>query len=241
MSSRLLVGTSGWSYDDWIGRVYPEGLDRRDYLSYYSTIFNTVEINLTFYRTPFKNMVIGWGRKCPDDFVFSVKGSRLVTHYKKLSEVEEIVSRFYENLSNLKGLEVILWQLPPSMKSDPFLLDNFLCCLPKGMRYVIEFRHPSWWEDGEVVKVLSRHNAGFCGVSHPKLPSRFIDTSDFCYVRFHGLGQRLYDYDYSDNEMLIWVEVAREMIRVSKDVYIYFNNDYHANAVKNAKRFREMV
>ncbi len=241
MTGRLLIGTSGWSYDDWVGRFYPEGMARREWLSFYATRFPAVEVNASFYRLPFQNMVAGWSAKVPEGFVFAVKGSRVVTHRLRLREVEREVLRFHERMKGLKGLEVVLWQLPPSLKRDEALVDRFLEVLPPGPRRVIEFRHPSWWESEGVLEVLRRHRTAFCGVSHPRLPADIPDTADFAYVRFHGLGPRLYDYDYSMEELRPWVEAIARILASGRDAYVFFNNDYHANAVQNANSFRDAV
>jgi len=240
MKGRLLVGTSGWSYDDWVGLVYPEGLERTQWLAYYATRFSAVEINVSFYRLPFEGMVRGWSQRAPEGFVFAAKGSRLVTHRMRLRAPDQ-VARFYERMQQLKGLEVVLWQLPPSLRCDLALLDEFLSALPPAPRCAVEFRHRSWWESEETANILCRHNAAFCGVSHPRLPPSFPFTADFCYVRFHGLGQRLYDYDYSKEEMAPVAGRVAEAIASGRDAYVFFNNDYHANAVKNAEVFNELV
>jgi len=238
---RLLVGTSGWSYDDWIGRFYPEGLDRKDWLAAYARQFPAVELNVTFYRVPFENMIRGWNRRAPDGFVFAAKGNRVVTHRLRLREVEQEVSRFYERMQALRGLEVVLWQLPPSLRCDAGLLEEFLQVLPTGWRRAIEFRHRSWWEDPAVVRALSRHNSAFCGVSHPRLPAATPRTADFTYVRFHGLGPRLYDYEYSETELHEWIGRTVEDLADGRDAYVFFNNDFRANAVQNARMFRRLV
>lgn len=241
MLGRLLVGTSGWAYDDWVGRFYPLGLDRNHWLSHYAKEFSCVELNVTFYRLPFANMIVGWSRKVPDEFVFIAKGSRVVTHRLRLRNAKDEVEKFEERLKDLKGLEVILWQLPPSLRADPDLLSEFISILPTKFRFVIEFRHVSWWENSRVAEVLKAHGAAFCGVSHPRLPDEMPDTADFAYIRFHGLGPRLYDYDYSEQELLPWAEKAALILASGRDVYAFFNNDYRANAVFNAKLFRSLV
>lgn len=241
MAGRLLVGTSGWAYDDWVGRFYPDGMDRREWLAYYAAHFAAVELNVTFYRLPFRNMVAGWSRKVPEGFAFAAKGSRTVTHRLRLRGIEDEVARFHERLRDLRGLEVILWQLPPSLRSDAGLLDAFLAVLPPSPRRVVEFRHPSWWEDGETVRVLRRHRAAFCGVSHPRLPTSMPDVADFAYVRFHGLGQRLYDYNYSDEEFQTWADTVARFLGSGRDAYVFFNNDVCAKAVQNAHAFTRMV
>lgn len=241
MIGRLLVGTSGWSYDDWDGVFYPTGLERSEWLGYYTRYFRAVELNVTFYRLPFINMVTSWARKVPKNFVFAAKGPRIVTHRLRLKSVNNEIEKFYSRMSGLPNLEVVLWQLPPSLHCDPNLLKEFLTMLPLTPRPAIEFRHPSWWENEETKRVLNVKNAAFCGISHPKLPSTFPDTADFAYIRFHGLHMRLYDYDYNEGELQPWVMKVTSFLSSGRDVYVFFNNDYHANAVRNARTFEKLV
>ena len=122
----IRIGTSGWSYEHWKRLFYPESLPKERWLQFYSSNFNTVEINSTFYRLPFENVVKGWHRKTPDDFVFSVKGTRQVTHRKRLRKVEEDVERFMRRMEFLgEKLKIVLWQFPPSLKKDLKLLNDF--------------------------------------------------------------------------------------------------------------------
>lgn len=241
MSGRLFVGTSGWSYDDWVGRFYPEGLVRREWLSHYAGHFAAAELNVTFYRLPFRNMVAGWSRKVPEGFVFAAKGSRAVTHRLRLREAAGEVARFHERMRDLRGLAVVVWQLPPSLRCDAALLDEFLACLPPAPRRVVEFRHPSWWDDDATIRTLKKHNAAFCGVSHPRLPATMPDTANFAYIRFHGLGRKLYDYDYSEDELRPWAEVVSRVLASGRDAFVFFNNDFNANAVRNAQTFQALV
>lgn len=237
---RLLVGTSGWWYKDWVDRFYPTDLEKAGWLEYYASRFPTVELNASFYRLPFENMLRGFSRKVPEGFVFAAKGSRSITHARRLRDTRDLVQRYYERMRLLRGLEVVLWQLPPSLKQDVELLESFLSLLPGSPLAVVEFRHPSWW-DHRTAAVLSRYGVGFCAVSHPRLPAEAFDTANFVYLRFHGLGKRLYDYDYSDDDMFPQVEIVVRALRQGKDVYAYFNNDYRANAIDNAKSFQAIV
>ena len=235
-TGRLMVGTSGWWYKDWAGTFYPPGMQSREWLGFYAEHFKAVELNASFYRLPFKNMLKGMSNRVPQGFVFAAKGSRSVTHIRRLKDVQEQVARFYERMSMLSGLDVVLWQLPPSLKQDLDLLHDFLELLPASPRVAMEFRHESWWDPG-TVEVLKKFNAAFCAISHPKLPDTFMDSADFAYIRFHGLGQRLYDYDYSTEEMAPFALTAAQVLSSGRDVYAFFNNDFHANAIKNAQEF----
>ncbi len=236
---RIFVGTSGWTYGDWWGTFYPEDLKASDRLSYYATHFSTVEINATFYRAPTSPMIAAWNRRLGSEFHLVVKGSRVVTHLKKLDGCDEQLAFFLDRTRGLTRLTVILWQLPPSLHKDTARLERFLSRLPGWVRHAVEFRHESWWDE-EVCEVLSRHRAAFVAVSHPKLPETLLPTTDFLYVRFHGKGRDLYRYDYSEDELLRWVSILKPHLG-GRTTYAFFNNDYNANAPRNAVMMREMV
>jgi uncharacterized protein YecE (DUF72 family) len=237
--SRIHVGTSGWTYDDWSGPFYPEEVRGADRLSFYAERFDTVEVNATFYRLPFRGMITGWNRRLPESFHLVVKGPRSVTHLKKLRDCERALTAFLDRVAELRTLKVILWQLPPTLHKDLERLDEFLSGLPESVRHAVEFRHESWW-DGEVAEVLSRRRAAFVAVSHPRLPDRLIPTADLLYLRFHGLGPRLYDYDYSAEELRSWVEKLKPHLR-GRELYAFFNNDIGARAPANAASFRRLL
>lgn len=151
---RIAVGTSGWSYDRWVGPFYPEGLAEGKRLAHYGARLPTVEIDSTFYRLPSDIGVRRWLSEVPAGFVFAVKGSRLITHFRRLEGVEEAVTGFVERLSLLgDALEVVLWQFPQDLTRDLGLLDRFCSMLPPTIRHAIEFSHPSW-SSGEVFDVL---------------------------------------------------------------------------------------
>jgi uncharacterized protein YecE (DUF72 family) len=233
------IGTSGWTYDDWSGPFYPDGVKGADRLSFYAERFETVEVNATFYRLPFKGMITGWNRRLPSSFHLVLKGPRAVTHMKKLRDCDKALEAFLERALQLHTLKVILWQLPPVLHRDLERLDAFLAGLPERVRHAVEFRHESWWDEG-TAEVLSRHGAAFVCISHPTLPNDVIPTSDFLYLRFHGLGRRLYDYDYSRRELQSWVDKL-ERQRRGRELYAFFNNDIGARAPGNAAVFRSLL
>jgi len=236
---RVYVGTSGWTYDDWTGPFYPEDVKGADRLAFYVQRFATVEVNATFYRTPTQAMIDAWNRRLPADYHLVVKASRFITHRKKLADCVEPVQRFLDRVLELRTLRVILWQLPPSLHQDLDRLDRFLAGLPSGVRHAFEFRHPSWW-DPRVADVLAQHRAAFVAISHPKLPDSLVVTTDFLYLRFHGLGKQLYRYDYSEEELAAWAERVKPHLR-GRTLYAFFNNDYEAHAPRNAAMFGELV
>lgn len=236
---QIHVGTSGWTYDDWHGIFYPPGVRGADRLGFYARRFDTVEVNATFYRLPFRSMIAAWNRRLPHSFHLVVKGPRTVTHFKKLADCEQPLRRFFERVLELRTLKVVLWQLPPRLERDLGRLEAFLEQLPDSVRHAVEFRHPSWW-DARTDALLSRHGTAFVAVSHPRLPDAIRPTADILYLRFHGLGARLYDYDYSEAELGSWRDRLQAVL-AGRSLYAFFNNDYQAHATRNASTLREML
>lgn len=233
------IGTSGWTYDDWAGRFYPKGVRGSQRLAYYAERFDTVEVNATFYRLPNRTMIESWNRHLPADFHLVVKGSRLITHSKRLLDCGEALETFAARVDALHSLRVILWQLPPGLERDLPRLEAFLELLPGGVRHALEFRHESWWDDA-VTGLLARHEVAFVAVSHPHLPPDVLPTTDFLYLRFHGVGGDLYDYDYAEAELREWAQRVSTH-REGRTVYAFFNNDFQAHAPANAATFRELL
>ena len=233
----LYLGTSGWYYEHWIDQFYPSDLSKSDWLSFYADRFNTVEVNASFYRLLFKNMIKGWKNKTPDDFLLTFKGSQLITHKKKLQDVEEYLNRFHQRIRLAKKIGVVLWQLPPSLKKDIDRLESFLQLLDSDMRHCVEFRHKSWFDDG-VFDLLRRYNIGFCILSAPKLPSMVQVTSDFAYIRWHGVND-WYQHDYTDVELKEWAETINSFD--VDTVFGYFNNDYQGFAPKNCLTLKKIL
>ncbi len=237
-----LIGCSGWSYDSWKGKYYPTGLKSREWLPHYARDFPTVEINMSFYRLPSEKILRSWAKRVPPRFVFAAKGSRRVTHHRRLENCEAEVGRFLERTALLPQLGCILWQLPPSLAFDPDLLDRFCGLLPAHRRNAIEFRHASWWQSlDETVNVLSRHRVAFVGVSRKGLPPDVPMTAEFSYFRFHGLGDSPYQWNYSERELEPWADRIGSLLEKGVDVYACFNNDADARSVQNARDLAEMV
>jgi uncharacterized protein YecE (DUF72 family) len=237
---RLLVGTSGWSYPHWTGVVYPRGLPPAQRLSRYAERFATVEVNATFYRTPSERAVDAWRETTPPGFVFAVKGSRLVTHVRRLRDVAEPVSGFLERVARLgPKLEVVLWQLPPSLVRDDALLEGFVALLDgTPVRHAIEFRHESWLAE-EVFALLQRHDVAMVNVSGETLPARFVATASFVYARFHGLP--LYRGAYDEAALAPWAPYLARERESGRDCYAYFNNDAEGHAPRDALRLLRML
>ncbi|OQX92954.1 MAG: hypothetical protein B6D58_00230 [candidate division Zixibacteria bacterium 4484_95] len=240
MKGNIHIGTSGFSYEHWKERFYPDDVKSKEWLEYYCRFFDTVELNSTFYHLPSEKVVQSWHKRTPKDFTYAVKASRYITHRLKLVDIKEPLKIFYRRASLFKSkLGPILFQLPPSLKLNLERLESFCKFLKKGHRHVIEFRHESWHDD-DVIILLRKHNICACFVSMPGLESIEEVTSDFVYVRFHGAAQ-LYASKYTDKQLTVWAMLFREYLNQNLDVYAYFNNDYNAYAIENALKLKEML
>lgn len=243
MKRNIYIGTSGYSYPHWKKVFYPEDLKQSEWFDFYLKEFNTVEINVTFYRLPPKDMFNRWYPKTPKNFVFALKGSRFITHVKRLKNTTEPLKLFFERTSILKEkLGVVLWQLPPKMKRDTGRLQNFCIELKKlklKTRYAFEFRDESWL-DKETYELLKEHNAAFVISHSSEFPYAEGVTADFVYLRLHG-GQFLYGSNYTKTDLKIWARKIREWQNKGLDVFVYFNNDAYGFAVRNAIELRELL
>jgi len=227
------IGTSGWHYDHWRHLFYPDKLPKAKWLEFYSRHFTTVELNNSFYRLPSEEAFANWRDSSPANFTFAVKVSRFITHIKRLKNSEEPVDTFLGRAKILEEkLGPLLYQLPPNMHRDDDRLDYFLSILPPGLKHVLEFRHQSWLDNG-VFEILRRHNVGLCVFDMPDLTCPLVATADFAYIRFHG-STGLYFSCYSDEELADWAKRLSGLAPEVKEVYIYFNNDAEAFAVRNA-------
>jgi len=238
--TRYYIGTSGWHYDDWLGRFYPENLPKTKWLEFYARHFNTLELNNTFYHLPSENAFKNWYASSPPDFTFSLKVSRYITHIKRLKDCTEEIKKFISRAVLLKEkLGPLLYQLPPGLHRDDNKLTDFFKVLPHGLKHVIEFRHGSWFTD-EVFDILRQYQVGFCIYDMPKLTSPIITTSDFTYVRFHG-SESLYSSCYTDKEIADWAKKIVKLAKNLKEVYIYFNNDIAGYALENAETIQKIL
>jgi uncharacterized protein YecE (DUF72 family) len=228
------IGCSGWNYPHWRERVYPKGLPQRRWLEHYATLFDTVEVNNTFYRLPTHSSVAGWVEHTPAEFVFTVKASRYLTHIKRLTDLERGVERFYERIEPLVEsgkLGPVLWQLPGNFQRNDERLASALEQLPSG-RHCFEFRHPSWFVP-EVYDLLRGRGAALVIGDDPRRPFQTHElTADWTFVRFHR-GRRGRNGNYSETELEEWKRRVAAW-RSEVDVYAYFNNDWEGYAVKNA-------
>jgi uncharacterized protein YecE (DUF72 family) len=247
MVDKVLVGTCGWGYDEWVGPFYPRGLKREDFLPYYSEVFMTNEINTTFYNTPSRGVVENWVKKTPKNFMFSAKIPQKVTHTHKLDldfclgDLDHYLNAMNPLIEANKLLSFLI-QLPPSFnKNDDYsnlkeFIENWPGDRERGNYHlVIEFRHKSWMDE-EVFRFLRRNHLTYCAVVEPLLPPR-MDITDpaFAYIRFHGYGKEIwFDYLFKEEEIKKWAEPIREVISKSEKIGIYFNNHFSGYAVKNS-------
>ncbi len=233
----LLIGTSGWSYKNWSG-FYPEDVSPKDYLGYYTGQFNSVEVNATYYNLPSENTVNKWRETAADDFRFSVKGHRRITHYNKMKDVNEPLNQFLSRMRLLGDtLKTVFWQFPPNFKKNTERLESFLEKLPDDQQFAFEFRHTSWLNK-EVYDLLSDTNAAIVWQSSGEFPDDCTPTTDFIYIRFHGLTGYRYSYKKSDLES--WAEIVQKQLDKGRDAQIYFNNP-GGNAVESAQMMRKLL
>lgn len=239
--ARIRIGTSGWHYKHWSGTFYPAGLNTRQQFAHYASVFDTVEINNSFYRLPPPEVFEAWYEESPGAFLFAVKASRFLTHNLKLSRPHEPITRLFGSILSLKEkLGPVLFQLPPKWNVNPERLESFLQALPAGYRYVFEFRNASWFRE-DVLAILKRYNAACCIYELAGYLSPMLVTANFAYVRLHGPSDRKYQGSYSEAALREWAEQCLEWQRKKKDVYVYFDNDEQGYAAFNAAALREMV
>lgn len=238
--TKVRVGTSGWSYKSWHKTFYPPRLPAARHFEHYASRFNTVEINATFYRLPSESMVAGWARKAPPGFVYAVKGSRFVTHMKKLANPGDALDRFFDRMEPLRHrIGVILWQLPPMLQLDLPRLAAFFELLPRTYDHAVEFRHPSWIQ-AATFDLLRKHRVAHVSVSSLAMPMDLTVTAEIVYLRFHGLVGG-FAHDYTRAELAPWAEHVRAQAAEGRTVYAYFNNDANVRAPANAQVFIEMT
>lgn len=238
-SCDIRIGTSGWHYNHWTKLFYPPELPKNEWLQHYAKHFDTVEINNTFYQLPKEKSLNRWRQHTPKNFVYAVKANRYITHVKKLKDASESLERFFQSVRLLKEkLGPVLYQLPPGLHKDIDLLRNFIKLLPKDVAGFFEFRHKSWLSE-DVFNLLDESAVGFCihdlaGIQTPR-----IITGNMIYVRFHGPAGR-YRGDYSPSQLRNWAQWIKDNRQNARSIYVYFNNDIHANAVYNAKQLKRL-
>ncbi len=239
---RLFIGTSGWNYKDWKEDFYA-GVPQKRWLAHYASRFNSVEVNATFYRQLQEKTYHKWLESTPEGFCFVIKGSRYVSHIKRLKEPGESVLKQRDNIAPLQPrLAAVLWQLPAKLEKDLGRLKDFLALLNREWgqaRHAIEFRNETWFEE-EVAELLQAHNVANCLSDAPNWPLWDRITSDVAYVRLHGHTE-LYRSPYTEEQLAAWAELARQWLEQGKVVYFYFDNTDSGAAPKNAARLQEML
>lgn len=233
------VGCSGWFYSHWRGIFYPpqEPTTER-WFAYYSNVFDTVEINASFYRWPKPATVRRWKRDARPGFIYSVKVNQTITHQHRLVRTKKRVSLFYKIAEGLgEKMGCFLFQFPPSYKYTPSRLKSLMAQLDPAYRTVVEFRHKSWWRSS-VFAAFRERKLIFCAVSAPRLPEDFPECQEILYLRLSGT-TRWYLHDYSAEELTLWAD--RIVASGAKEAWIYFNNDRQGFAIKNALKLRRIL
>jgi uncharacterized protein YecE (DUF72 family) len=228
------IGCSGFYYPEWKNHFYPAGLARKNWFEFYCTHFNTLELNVTFYRFPELSSLKNWYDKSPAGFSFSVKAPRIITHYQQFQETEQIIEDFYSVISEglKEKLGPVLFQLPGKISFTEERLQKMVTSLKKGFINVIEFRHESWWNT-HVYETLAAHAIVFCSPSFPSLPDMVIRNTDIVYYRFHGVPQ-LYKSEYLPEKI---EQVTSAIIQPGtiQRAYLYFNNTMGMAGINNAR------
>jgi uncharacterized protein YecE (DUF72 family) len=232
----LIIGTSGWQYADWRGRLYPQQMAQAQWLAYYAEHFGSVEVNSAFYRLPECSTFERWRDSTPPDFTFSVKASRYLTHILRLRRPTEPIRRLMERASNLeKKLGPILLQIPGNLSADVSALRRCLRAFPADVRVAFEPRHASWYTE-EVAGVLAEHDAALCLSDTPERTAPRWRTASWGYVRFHQ--GRAHPFPcYGRKALTTWARRLAELWGSEADIFAYFNNDQGGCAVRDAHRF----
>ncbi|MGC4251254.1 MAG: DUF72 domain-containing protein [Sphingobium sp.] len=236
----IRIGCSGWNYRDWRGLFYPEKLAAKNWFAFYAEHFDTVEINNSFYRLPDPELVDRWREQAPPGFCYAVKANRYLTQQKRLRDCEEPMERMMASFRHFSStLGPVLYQLPPSLHLDLQRLENFLRIVPRDPVPVFEFRHKSWYVD-EIYTLLERHGAALCVHDMPGSASPRLSIGSTAYVRFHGTKGK-YRGSYGEEGLANWAEWMVAQEGEGRTVWAYFNNDYDALAIADARILRDMT
>lgn len=231
---KVFVGTSGWNYNHWREKFYPKSLPQNKWLEFYSDFFDTVELNMSFYRFPSREMIFNWKEEMPRKFKMTLKANQLITHIKRFKNPEDNLTYFYSLADILKNqFGCILFQAPPSFKFNENNFErikSFTGFLDKNKRNIFEFREANWWNK-DVFDFFKKEKVYFCSISRLGFPEDFIDGK-IGYIRFHN-------YKYSKMELRNW---ARKIKKAkAKEIYCYFNNDQKAYAIQNALTLKLLI
>lgn len=240
-NSTFFIGTSGWTYDHWLGNFYPDGLPKSRWFKHYASVFNCVEVNATFYRAFQDQTYRNWKDKAPPGFSYVLKVPRLITHLKHLLNVEEDIAAFYRSCCLLQEkFGMALLQVAPGTPCDPERLSRALKAFPDPRKVAVEFRHPCW-SNPQTEDLLRKLGATFCNVDSPNQKLTGKLTSDTAYLRLHGR-HNWYCHDYSEKELEEIAGIARDLNRQgARQVYIFFNNDFGGYAPANAMGLAKLL
>jgi uncharacterized protein YecE (DUF72 family) len=232
------IGLSGFHYKEWKEVFYPKGLPQRAWFDHYCKYFDTLELNVTFYRFPELSSLQNWYHKSPAHFLFAVKAPQLITHFKKFENTWSLLNDFYTTVRNglQEKLGCVLFQLPPQLQYSEALLQKIIMQMDSSFTNVIEFRHKSWWQP-RVYDALAQHHITFCSISHPLLSDEVIINTDLVYYRFHGVPD-LYYSAYADH-FLLQVANAIQNAKQVKRAFLYFNNTAQTAAIPNAQYLQQ--
>lgn len=246
----IRIGTSGWRYKEWGKKFYPEGIREDEYLPFYTSQFDTVELNASFYRLPKKSVFEKWRAETPDGFMFAVKMSQYITHRLRLADSTQSLGYFFENVTGLgEKLGPILVQLPPNLKFETekfrsFMHDLKLVAQGRRFRIALEPRHRSWFESAnskEVAGILANHNAALVFAHSSKFPYPEDEpiTAGFVYLRFHG--PKEFAGSLYGEKLEEWVPKIKSWVSQGLDIFIYFNNDQQAYAIRDVLLLKSLV
>ena len=228
------IGTSGFQYAEWKGTFYPENLSTAKMLPYYAERLGTTEINYSFHRIPSAKTIEGWYKATPERFKFSLKAPQKVTHWAKLRNCGDTLRFFHQVICDLESkLGCVLFQLPPTLKKDAVLLQEFLVDVPGGMRCAFEFRDPSWFDD-EIYAVLRARNVALCIADSEKLSTPDVATADYGYLRLRR-------EDYQEADVVRWSEVIKGREGAWSDAFVYFKHEESGIGPKLATRMVEIL
>lgn len=243
---KLKIGCSGWSYQDWAGPFYPKNAQPGDYLRLYSSVFNAVEVDSTYYRTPSPLMVSNWRKVTPEGFVFTAKFPKKITHEKKLRDVAEQLERFYKSMAELREkLGVLLVQLPPSFnyKKDREALEQFLGQSDSKYRHAVELRNRSWFKP-DVYRMLEQANVALAWSENQYASTPPEATSDVAYVRMVG-DRSITDFSKTQRDqgevMRKWYDALEEKSSLFKQGFVFFNNHFAGFGPGSVNEFRRLA
>jgi uncharacterized protein YecE (DUF72 family) len=237
-SGKAFVGTSGWSYRSWKPVFYPAEVKTKDLLRYYATRLLTLEINYTFNHLPTEKNIAGWREATPPEFLFALKASQHITHFRQLREPAETLPTFFDRARPLGDrLGPVLFQTPPWLKRDDDRLAGFVASLPRDLRCALEVRHPSWYVD-DVYELLRTVGIALVHAEGEKAPSP-VDTlgttSSFAYARLRKRE------GYTEDDVAAWAARLRPLLEEGKDVYAYFRHDDTGANALSAERLRDLL